>query len=176
MTVLRLGRYEVETYGLPPVCMVCGGPATVSRATRFSWHPPALYAVILFGLPGLILFLILVVVFRKRMSVTVPLCKRHRGYWLHRNLMTYGGMLATFVMTCGALVLLLIIRGTFRNSAGDFCCVSNFAILAAFCAAIGALEKRGMHVTEITARSITFVGVSPDFTDAVLRDQRGDIV
>jgi hypothetical protein len=155
--------------------MVCGGPAAVSRPTRLSWHPPALYAVILFGLPGLILFLILVVVFRRRMSVIVPLCTRHRGYWLHRNLMTYGGMLGTFVMTCGALVLLLIIRGTFRNSAGDFCCIGNLAILAALWGAGAALEAKGMRVTEINAHSITFTGVSQDFINAVLRDRRGDI-
>jgi hypothetical protein len=141
----------------------------------FSWYPPALYAVGLLGFPGLVLYLILVVVFRRRMRVIVPLCTHHRDHWLPRHLAIYGGMLAAFVMTVVTLTLLVIIKGTFSANAGGFCCLGNFAILAAFCAALAAYEAKGMRVTEITARSITFAGVSQGFIDAVLRDRRGDI-
>lgn len=175
MPLLRLGRFELEEYGLPPVCMLCGGPTKVSQPTTLSWHPPAVSAVLLFGFPGLLLFLILVAVLRKRIRVPVSLCQRHRHYWRHRNLLIYGGLLATVGMSFGGLILLLLVNGTFSASIWNFFCLGNVSIVLTWFIALGALEKSGMRVIEITARGITLAGVSKDFIDAVRRDQRGDI-
>src|SRR5947209_5044257 len=39
MASIRLGRYEVEDYDLPKVCMRCGARAVTYKQRRFRWFP-----------------------------------------------------------------------------------------------------------------------------------------
>lgn len=92
MAIVQLGRYELERYGLPDVCICCGGPAATRRPITFSWHPVPIYAVILFGFPGLLLYLVLMAALTRRRKALVPFCTQHQRYWRARNLMFYVGL------------------------------------------------------------------------------------
>jgi hypothetical protein len=176
MPTIRLGRYEVETYALPPVCMRCGGPGVFYRTTKFSWHPAAIYAVLLFGFPGLLLYFVVAALFRKRMNMEVPLCKQHRNYWPNRSQIIYGSFIATFLLVFAALEARLLFKGTFTSDAWDLFLQGNFVLVFSYVTlAVAAEEKGEMRVREISKNSITFSGVSPGFIGALRRDQRGEV-
>jgi hypothetical protein len=156
--------------------MRCGGPADVSRQQRVSYHSPVLCAVILMGFPGLLLYLILMVVVSKRFTISVPLCRRHQHYWLHhRRTFHYALVVFTLMAFIGLTTFLLLMHGTDAVDVGTEFCMGNVSLVMACLMALGAWEKSGMRVLEITARSITVADVSQDFIDAVRRDRRGDI-
>src|SRR4051812_44877176 len=64
---------------LPPVCMNCGAPATIARMKRFTWT-------------GTWIFL------TKCQRVEVPLCERHKDYWLARRRMIGMGFVVLGVL------------------------------------------------------------------------------
>lgn len=66
---------EVE---FPDRCVKCNGDAGGYRLKRpLFWHHPALYLLIFF--PGLLIYLIVAMVVRKRTILHVGLCERHRA-------------------------------------------------------------------------------------------------
>ena len=74
---------EGQVVYLPPFCVKCGQPATDKPVVkRFSWHPPALYLLILFAL---LIYVIVALVVRKTVCIGVPLCAHHaqrRKVWV----------------------------------------------------------------------------------------------
>ncbi|MDN8580576.1 hypothetical protein QZH63_06520 [Eikenella corrodens] len=67
---------------LPCRCIHCGEEAAPPRRQRkLYWHHPALYLLILtafIGLPGLLVYLIMALVVRKKITVTAARCPTHR--------------------------------------------------------------------------------------------------
>jgi hypothetical protein len=60
---------------LPPYCIKCGRPAEPNFFSRkFSWHPQWVY---IFVLLALLLYVILALAISKRMTLQLPLCRRH---------------------------------------------------------------------------------------------------
>src|SRR5437762_8797314 len=78
MAQVTLRDPEWPGYELPPVCMRCGAEATVCKAKRFTWYPPWVNLLIL---AGLIPYAVVVAILTKRLTVSVPLCGRHRFHW-----------------------------------------------------------------------------------------------
>ncbi|HKI30909.1 MAG TPA: hypothetical protein VKA46_03515 [Gemmataceae bacterium] len=171
MAKLRLGRYEVEEYALPRVCARCGAKAVASPQKTFSWHPPW---VIVFIFLGLLIYVVLALVLTKRMTVPLPLCERHRNYWRNRAIFIYGGLIAVVLLGIGGVVAASILdEGGKNNAIGAVCfIVGGVFVLWLFPAAI--LSATGIRPNEITDRSITLVGLSEDFVDAVREERRGD--
>jgi urea transporter len=68
---------------LPPTCVKCGQPATDKPVVKtFSWHHPALYLLIFFGV---LVYVIVALIVRKTIRVAVPLCAEHakrRSLWV----------------------------------------------------------------------------------------------
>lgn len=77
----RDGRILVVERGatLPPNCVKCGLPAAKGfRTKQFTWHSPALY---LLAFCGLLLYFIVALIVRKKLSVSFALCDEHlRSY------------------------------------------------------------------------------------------------
>lgn len=59
---------------LPDACIKCNAPATKFKKKTYAWHSTWLYLLILVGL---LVYLIVAIVVRKRATVTIGLCKRH---------------------------------------------------------------------------------------------------
>jgi hypothetical protein len=175
MPSVRLGRYELEAYPLPPVCMICGAEASLFLPKTFYSRILWLYPVILLGPFGALVFLLGLAVLRRRVRFPVPLCARHRHYWRVRNLATYGALSAVFVMTFGGVILLLVVARTFTGRFLDFYCSGHAAFLLIWLIGLWIIDKTTLRVIEITARGIYLGGVSRNFVRAVRRDRRGDI-
>jgi hypothetical protein len=175
MASIRLGRYEVEKYELPPVCARCGRKAAVSLPKRFAWSPPWLALLILIGLLGIALYVILALCLTKRMTVPLPLCERHRNYWRNRKILIYGGLAAMVLLAAFAITL-----GAVLDSKGitEDCLLvtllSTGGLFLLWLISAAVLQSVSIRPNEITDGSITLVGLSEDFVKAVRADRRGD--
>jgi hypothetical protein len=175
MATLRLGRYEVAQYDLPPFCAKCGRKAAVSPDKTFAWSPGWLAFLILLGLPGLILYIIVAVVLTKRMTVPLPLCERHRNYWRNRAILVYGGLVAMLVLgVLGFIAAALLHEEGSGDSAFLIAGVGTGGLFVVWVFTAAIVVSGGIRSAEITERSITLSGLSRDFVDEVRLDRRGD--
>jgi NhaP-type Na+/H+ or K+/H+ antiporter len=175
MASVRLGRFEVEEYRLPPTCARCGGKAVVWPDRRFSWSPPWLAALILLNGLGIILYIVLSVSLTKRMTVPLPFCERHRNYWRNRQIFTWGGFAAVVVFGLLAIPLGIILdsKGITDNSLLIASLVTGGLFLTWLLSA-AVVHTQTIRASEITDVAITISGLSPDFAEAVREDRRGD--
>jgi magnesium-transporting ATPase (P-type) len=165
---LRLGRYEVEEFDPPNVCMKCGAPSRVVVRKTFSWYPPWIAITILVAL---LVYIILVAVLTKRMTVPVPLCDKHKGHWTKRMLITLLGLLVILAFV-GIAIAASTSEGDLADMAGLFWGLVVVALLA-WLILIVVLQQTAIRPTEITDRSITLTGVGRGYIEA-LREERGD--
>jgi hypothetical protein len=71
---------------------------------RLSWHPSALFLLIIF--PGLLIYLIVALIVRKRATIYVGLCQRHRRARRTMIAVAWG----LFALSIGAFVLVANVR------------------------------------------------------------------
>lgn len=62
---------------LPALCVKCGATATRPWRKKFYWHNPLLYLMIFF--PGLLIYVIVALIVRKKMELNVPICDAHHA-------------------------------------------------------------------------------------------------
>src|SRR5262245_904322 len=103
MAQIILKKRETDAEYLPELCMACGQPATTHIRKNFAWHPPW---VIILILVNIIVYAIVAMIMTKRMTVDVPVCERHRGYWWKRHLLMWLPLLVIFVLGIGAMIAL----------------------------------------------------------------------
>jgi hypothetical protein len=171
MASLRLGRYEVEEYSLPRVCARCGATAVVSPAKRFSWHPPWVVVFILVAIP---IYIIIALALTKRMTVPVPFCERHRHYWRNRLLFVLGGLAVLLVLGVGGGILASALDDRGQGNIFGAVCGGTIVLGLIWLIAAAIVQAISIRPNEITDRSITLVGVSADFVDAVREERRAD--
>jgi hypothetical protein len=169
MPSIRLDRFEASE--LPPVCIRCGGSATLHKDKSFSWYPPWVAVLILAGLAP---YLIVAIILTKRMTVAAPLCDRHKGHWFWRTFL----IVASFLGLVGLFVLFIVFAVQSQPGARD---TDMLAGIACAGAAVGflfwviaaiVLQMTAIRPTEITDHTITLTGVAPDFIDAVRADRK----
>jgi hypothetical protein len=170
MASIRLGRYEIEEYGLPRVCARCGEKAVARPYKTFSWHPGWVLVLIL---AGLLIYVIVAVILTKRMSVRLPLCARHRSYWRNRAIFIYGGLLA--IVLLGVLSIALVAAQAPRGADNMFglVCLGSGGLAMVWLFAVAIMQVISIRPAEITDNSITLIGLSRAFVDAVREDRRG---
>lgn len=167
MARVRLGRFEVEAQQLPPVCIVCGAPATEHRTKNFSWFPPWVVVLLLLGLP---VFIIVALILTRRMRVTAPLCAEHRQHWSSRQ---FAMLVSTFVFLPVAFMVMVNFSPMGRDDdLGGLICLGLTVLGLTWVGILVAAQHTGVRPAEITDRSITLIGVSQVFADAVLHDDR----
>jgi hypothetical protein len=137
---------------LPPMCFRCGAPAEPGKVKQFFWHPPAVYLAIL---GGVLLYVIVAVVIRKRFDTVVPTCEAHirrrkRLYW------TGWGVLV------GAAVIVVVAMNMKSESAGGIACGVGFVGFMASLV-VFAVAGRTLRPTEITDEYGRFAGACPAF-------------
>src|SRR5688572_20737185 len=99
-TVELYGKHEHVIHGVPSVCACCGKPSTHSKEREFVWFPAWTYLLMfLGGLP----FALVVACTRRTMTVSIPLCDKHRYPWLPKQLLGVFMLLFLFVGGFAAL-------------------------------------------------------------------------
>src|SRR5260370_26994065 len=93
MAEVRLHFDDLDADAVPDVCMRCGGPAVVRPVKDFGWVPPS----------ARFLPVLMRLAFLKRRRTPVPLCEKHKHYWMFRVIVALGGV--------GLLVPALLCRG-----------------------------------------------------------------
>src|SRR5689334_11120648 len=122
MARLRLRDTETRRSRLPELCMACGEPAETHIKKNFSWYPPWAGLLILVALiPAVIVIAILT----KRMTVEVPVCAQHRGYFGKRILWTVLALLGWLGLSAAAFALAIAVAD--KNNEGG---AMGFACLA----------------------------------------------
>jgi hypothetical protein len=156
-----------EIDNLPPVCMVCGEPAKVRKSKQFSWQPPWVPVLIL---GGLLPYLIVSIVLKKRQSVVMQMCERHLSYfWLFPTLV----LLSLFgILGAGLLLLITVLNvspaiGLDKDGAACFVGLGTFGFFLIWLIAFAILNQMRIRPSEITDRHIELTNVSQAFADAV---------
>lgn len=172
MAVVRLGRHEAEKGALPPVCMRCGAPATLTKAKRFRWYPSWVNILILVGL---LPYIIVAAIMTKRMRVAAPLCDAHRHHGLWNDVLVPCLLAAVFIVPCGGG---FFINTVFKIKGGESLgLVIVFSLLLGLVAWIitaVVVGARTIRPEEIADRSITLKGVSEVFVAAIHRTHEAD--
>jgi hypothetical protein len=182
MAQVRLGRYEAREGLLPPVCMVCGAPASVQPRTILARAPGWCYAAFLFGvLP----YFALTAYFGRRALVRTPLCELHKNHWLGRALFFGLLFMAYAAVVVPAFFLSQLGFDDIKHTmdAERFRNLQRVGTLLGLLVALGGppvllgvylwLRYSAIHATEITAHSLTLEGVVAEFCEA-LRVERRD--
>ena len=165
MARLKLHRYETERDSLPELCMACGQPATAHIRRTFSWFPPWLYVLFV---PALLIFYIVAMVLTKRMTVEVPVCDRHKGYWWKRTLLMFLPLLAI----CALTVVLAAVLEEVHQGSGGYACVGTAAMFIGWVGILIYIRLNMIWPAEITDTDITLKRVHQDFVAAFERMER----
>jgi hypothetical protein len=160
MATIRLGRYELEEYGLPRVCMCCGARATTFKRRKFSWYPP--WAFFALGAIGAMMF-------SKTVMVDVPLCEKHRSHWNLRTAFALVGIAAFVVLFFAGIAV-----ASQDEDLAPFVFIPLGVLFLAWLIAAIILSSSAIRPTEITDKSVTLRGVSEDFIEALNEARRGE--
>ena len=161
MAELQMRESETGEEHMPDVCMACGGPAETHIRRRFSWYPSWVVLTVFIAAP---LAVILMVALTKRMTVHVPVCRRHRGYWWKRNLVMFLPLVVLGVIGLAAIALANNQPGQDRIAGSA--CVGSFALWFVWLLAAAVYQTTMIRPKEITDYSITLKNVHADFVDA----------
>jgi hypothetical protein len=166
MADIRLGRYEIEHYDPPPVCVRCGARSVVCKDHRFQWSPPWVYVLLLLGV---IPYAIAAGATQKRMTVPMPLCDRHKWHWGGRTAVVLLGLVAII-----AILIMGVALGAELDADPALIFIPvGFLFLAWIVSAI-VLASTTIRAREITDKSITLMGISPEFIEALNEARRGE--
>jgi hypothetical protein len=164
-----LSRTNCERGLLPPVCAYCGQSAIVSVIHRFSWNSREIL-IPLIGFYTETLYA----------DAAIPLCDRHKNHWRNRSWAGLGGFVCLIVLIIGGLFLLSLIPPDEKElRRWVFLCMLVIGVVGLFVGLIAAViaHSTRMRAKEISEQSITIVGVSDAFVQAVngLADRQLDV-
>ena len=174
MARVRLRRRDIAADRLPRVCMVCGKDGTTSVRKSFavtpSWAVPVGLVVILLGqIPGIIIFWIVLEAVKQRVPVDVPMCDRHRGYFMRRTIWKTILTLPCFVVPVVVVATALIV--TDERDAPMVAILSgilSFVVTVIVVAlTLSTIHNAGIRTKEIDDRYVTLNGVHEKFEQTV---------
>jgi hypothetical protein len=158
MARIRVFKEETRGEDFPRLCVRCGEAADTDSRQTFAWQPGWVHVFLLCGLfPWLLIMLIM----RKTMRVTLPVCHRHRNDWLLRRLFVGLGLLFFVALGIG----LAILDGQLPNDAVNIAAAVFIGGFLAWIITAAILASTAVRAGEITADSIDLVGVSKKFAD-----------
>src|SRR5262249_26175320 len=166
MAKLFLYREDTTRDALPELCMKCGQPAVDHIRRPFSWYPPWVGLTILIAWP---VTLVLILVLTKKMTVDVPVCERHRGYWWKRQLLMFLPMLVFLFL--GILLAVAFDQMGEKDLVG-LACLAFVLIGVVWLFVAAAIQTMMIRPTEITDDSITLKNVDESFVQAFEHRER----
>jgi hypothetical protein len=171
MASITLSRYECSRGLLPEVCAVCGDPATTRRDRNFSWHPSWVWILILVNL---LVVLIVALLLTRRMSVRLPVCDQHEGYWRRRTLFYTVPTVFVLLVMAGAFAYMVSRPPGGNDSLVGWLCLGSIGLLFVWVVVAAVVQANGIRATEITDRTMTLAGLHEEFVAAVREDRARD--
>ena len=159
-TVVTLSLRECEPGALPPVCCKCGAPATGETAVGFHWFSKTILIALLFSGP---LFLILLMIFRKSRTASMPVCPEHEGVWNRGRAIILGTTVTCLVLM---LIALLLADGPAARLASGLLLLVLLGLLVGLAIGFWVLSG-GIQARLINDQEIILTRLHPDFVDAV---------
>jgi hypothetical protein len=171
MARVKLSRRECKQDLLPPVCVLCGAPATVRRPRRFSWFPGWIWIIVILSW---LIGLILAIVLTKSMTVPLPACDQHEGYWRRKKHIVNIGSVVVLLL-CGAAFVFLLAQDRDRQSElAGWICGGGAAVFFLWLLVALVIQSGRVRASEITDKSIILFGVHPEFVNALEDDRERD--
>lgn len=167
MARLRLRERETRAKYLPEVCMVCGEPSESIIRRTFSWFPPWVGLTILLSF---VPYIILVIVLTKKMTVDVPICGRHGGYFWKRTAFIWLVLLGWLVISGALFAVGVVVAENNRGNASAAPMIGCLAFIVGLIVAIiviAVVQNTTIRPKEITDHEITLVAVHDRFMDAM---------
>ena len=158
MAQVRLGWYEAEEGELPPWCMRCGRPATLYQHHQFSWMPDWIFLLVVIALWPVGVFSLLL---RARMHVHMPLCERHRHYWLKRRLLSLA--ICAALAACAVIGIIVMAEAEDSSQARLELIFLLWGFGLAWLAIILVLRMSALRPVEIREDGISLKGVDQKF-------------
>ncbi|MGL6075901.1 MAG: hypothetical protein ACRC8S_17225 [Fimbriiglobus sp.] len=158
---------------LPPVCVKCGEHADETKAVHYSWQPDWIGFCFLFGAAGILPFIILSMVLKKRAIIHWPVCHEHNNFW---------GWVQVFIGSAISLCAGLLVVGILLSVAGNpvfeslglALCGGSVVGFVVSVIIYAVWSKRLIHASYITDRKATMLKVHPQFVAALEEDRDSD--
>jgi hypothetical protein len=171
MPNVKLTDFECRKNLLPGVCMFCGRKAVDRKKRTFAWHPPWVWVLILVGI---LVAAIVAMILTKRMTVRVPVCNEHEGFWRRRNLVVGLSFLAIVVVEVAFIAVATSMPHGQNNDMGGLVCGGGAVLFLGWLVVAAIYSQRGIRPTEITDRFVRLTGVNQKFIDALEDDRERD--
>jgi ribosomal protein L40E len=160
--VWREGKLLVMEPGglLPYVCVKTNQPADEWLACRLSTRPRPFWLILMILSPpcGLLLYLVVSLLFQRRIDVRVGLCRK----WLDRR--RRGAGAALFVFAAGAVIVIAGVFAPRPPDWGDWLVLAGFSVITAG-ALIRVYAVHVVYAVRITDDFAWIAGVHPDVLD-----------
>ncbi len=174
MASIKLSRYEAEEGDLPDVCMCCGAEATERKRRRFVSHPVWVYVLMPFGF---IPYAIVAAILTEHIRCYTLFCPQHKNYYLTRNLIVWGALIAIVIVIIGSGILAGLLSDRVNQSMQGFVtgawCIMTLVLPLCWLISIPVSQETAIHPTNGESRYLTLKHVSPAFVEAV-RQYRAD--
>jgi hypothetical protein len=173
MARVRLSMKNLQSADLPPVCVICGRAADLSLRKTFQWRPQRLFTasiVRMLLLCTIVSWPILFVISetrKRRATVDLPICRRHRRYWIWRSFWILAPLLVLVASTLVATVLVLL--GVIPLAGIYSVVVSLIMIFIVWAVAALIAEQTGLRAIEITRDDLILAGAHAVFADLAQR-------
>jgi hypothetical protein len=173
MARVRIRRRDIEAERLPHVCMVCGDDATTTVQKTFAVTPAwagvvGLLVLCVGNLLGIIIYMIVLESVKQRISIGVPVCERHRGYFSKRAI--FRAILTALCFIVPAVVVVAAIIFADEREAPMVAILSgilSFAVtLIVVAVIVSTIHNGSIRAEEIDDRSVTLVKVAEGFDHA----------
>jgi hypothetical protein len=171
MPNVKLTDFECRKNLLPDVCMFCGRRAVDRKKRTFAWHPPWVWILILVGV---LIAAIVAMILTKRMTVRVPVCNEHEGFWRRRNLVVGLSLVAVVVVEVVFIAVAASQPQGQNNDWGGLACGGGAVLFLGWLVLVAIYSQRGLRPTEITDRFIRLTGVNQEFIHALEDDRERD--
>jgi hypothetical protein len=181
MARVRIRLRDSEDERLPKTCLVCGDDATAIIDKKFVLTPEwagvvGLLVLCVGNLLGIIVYIIVLESLKKRITIGVPVCERHRGYFTKRAIVRAFLTALCFIVPAIALVAALTLADE-RDAAmvAILSGIVSFAVTLILVAVIlSTMHNAGVRAKEIDERSVTLVNVAESFARALSESRRLD--
>ncbi len=176
MARVRISLQHLRRDDFPPVCAVCGRPADGNVRKTFLWRPrwltagSLLRALLLLSIVAWPFLFLINEARRRRATAELPMCHRHRRYWIWRGFWVLAPLLVLVVssLSIGILALLQIIP--ILGMAQII--VSLVLIFLAWAVAAFIAEHTGLRAAEINKDELVLTGASQVFADLMQKGRR----
>jgi hypothetical protein len=168
MPTVKLSDYECKRDLLPDVCMFCGAPAATRLRRTFTWTPGWVWILLLVNL---IVLAVVAMLVTKKMTVNVPVCEEHEGYWRRKNLLMLMSLLGVTLICIGGVVIVTTQDQRGNDDLTGWACGGSIAFAVVWLIFVGVLSTRGVRPVHITEDTVQLTAVHDDFI-AALREER----